>query len=179
MSGIKLWLSQVSGRLVVRGRPAARTASAAAIRKVHPARLAPMPAETEDFAMFPPDWHSADYVAEWIARDVTRDPERRSLLRQMLSFAPFPCEAVPDVLDVGAGYGVVSEEVVQAVPSARITLQDYSGPMLARASALNATGCATWCATSPTRHGQRGSAAPSTSPSPPSPCTICAIPKRS
>jgi len=32
-----------------------------------------MPAETKDFAMFPHDWHSADYVAEWIARDVTRD----------------------------------------------------------------------------------------------------------
>jgi SAM-dependent methyltransferase len=92
-----------------------------------------MPAETKDFAMFPHDWHSADYVAEWIARDVTRDPERRSLLQRMLSFAPFPREAVLDVLDVGAGYGVVGEEVLQAFPSARITLQDYSGPMLDRA----------------------------------------------
>ena len=92
-----------------------------------------MPAETKDFAMFPHDWHSADYVAEWIARDVTRDPERRPLLQQMLSFAPFPREAVLDVLDVGAGYGVVSEEVLQAFPSPRITLQDYSGPMLDRA----------------------------------------------
>jgi ubiquinone/menaquinone biosynthesis C-methylase UbiE len=51
----------------------------------------------------------------------------------MLSFAPFPPEAVLEVLDVGAGYGVVSEEVLQAFPAARITLQDYSQPMLDRA----------------------------------------------
>ena len=92
-----------------------------------------MPEETKDFAMFPHDWHSSDYVSEWITRDTTRDRERRPLLQQMLSFAPFPPEAVLEVLDVGAGYGVVSEEVLQAFPAARITLQDYSQPMLDRA----------------------------------------------
>jgi ubiquinone/menaquinone biosynthesis C-methylase UbiE len=33
-------------------------------------------------------------------------------------------------LDVGAGYGVVTEEVLQAFPAAHVTLQDYSQPML-------------------------------------------------
>lgn len=89
-----------------------------------------MPTETKGFAMFPHDWHSTDYVAEWIARDAARDPERRPLLRQMLSFAPFPRDAELDVLDVGAGYGALSEEVLQAFPAARVTLQDYSQPML-------------------------------------------------
>jgi ubiquinone/menaquinone biosynthesis C-methylase UbiE len=51
----------------------------------------------------------------------------------MLSAAPFPREAALEVLDVGAGYGVVSEEVLQTFPAARITLQDYSRPMLDRA----------------------------------------------
>jgi ubiquinone/menaquinone biosynthesis C-methylase UbiE len=92
-----------------------------------------MPEETEGFAMFPHDWHSIDYVAEWISRDAVRDPERRPLLRQMLSFAPFPRDAELEVLDVGAGYGAVSEEVLQAFPAARVTLQDYSRPMLDRA----------------------------------------------
>jgi trans-aconitate methyltransferase len=92
-----------------------------------------MPAETKDFAMFPHDWHSTDYVAEWVTRDAARDPERRPLLRQMLSFAPFPHRAELGVLDVGAGYGAVSEEVLRAFPAARITLQDYSQPMLDRA----------------------------------------------
>jgi ubiquinone/menaquinone biosynthesis C-methylase UbiE len=92
-----------------------------------------MPEETKGFAMFPHDWHSTDYVAEWITRDAARDPERRPLLRQMLSFAPFPRDAELKVLDVGAGYGAVSEEVLHAFPAARIVLQDYSQPMLDRA----------------------------------------------
>lgn len=92
-----------------------------------------MPADTKAFTMFPHDWHSTDYVAEWIRRDAARDPERRPLLQQMLLFAPFPREAEIEVLDVGAGYGAVSEEVLQAFPAANITLQDYSQPMLDRA----------------------------------------------
>jgi ubiquinone/menaquinone biosynthesis C-methylase UbiE len=92
-----------------------------------------MAEDTKGFAMFPHDWHSADYVAEWVVRDAARDPERRPLLQQMLSFAPFPREANIEVLDVGAGYGAVSEEVLRAFPAARITLQDYSQPMLDRA----------------------------------------------
>lgn len=92
-----------------------------------------MAGETKPFTVVPHDWHSADYVAEWITRDVTRDPERRPLLQRMLSAAPFPREAELEVLDVGAGYGVVSEEVLKAFPAARITLQDYSQPMLDRA----------------------------------------------
>jgi len=92
-----------------------------------------MPAETKEFALFPHDWQSTDYVAEWIKRDAARDPERRPLLKRMLSLAPFPPEARIEVLDVGAGYGVVSEEVLQAFPAAHITLQDYSAPMLGQA----------------------------------------------
>jgi ubiquinone/menaquinone biosynthesis C-methylase UbiE len=51
----------------------------------------------------------------------------------MLSFAPSPRKAALDALDVGAGYGVVSEEVLEAFPAARVTLLDYSKPMLDRA----------------------------------------------
>ena len=92
-----------------------------------------MPSETKSFNLVPHDWHSSDYVSEWITRDVTRDHERRLLLQQMLSFAPLPRGAALEVLDVGAGYGVVSEEVLETFPAARITLQDYSKPMLDRA----------------------------------------------
>jgi ubiquinone/menaquinone biosynthesis C-methylase UbiE len=92
-----------------------------------------MPEKTKGFALFPHDWHSTDYVAEWISRDAARDPERRPLLRQMLSIAPFPRDAELEVLDVGAGYGAVSEEALRAFPAARVTLQDYSQPMLDRA----------------------------------------------
>jgi ubiquinone/menaquinone biosynthesis C-methylase UbiE len=79
------------------------------------------------------DWHSEQYVTDWIAHDVARDPERRPRLQQMLEMAPFPRDAAIEVLDVGAGYGAVTEEVLKRFPNARVTLQDYSQPMLAEA----------------------------------------------
>jgi len=76
------------------------------------------------------DWHSQGYVAEWIARDLTRDDERRKRLQQMLAAAAHSVEDEIAVLDVGGGYGVVTEEVLRAFPHAQVTLQDYSQPML-------------------------------------------------
>ena len=51
----------------------------------------------------------------------------------MLAAAALPRDAELAVLDVGAGYGAVTEEVLKAFPRARVTLQDYSQPMLAEA----------------------------------------------
>jgi ubiquinone/menaquinone biosynthesis C-methylase UbiE len=92
-----------------------------------------MPSPPKPFNPFPHDWHSSDYVSGWIAHDAARDADRRPLLRQMLSLAPFPRNSQLNVLDVGGGYGVVTEEVLQAFPSAHVTLQDYSEPMLDQA----------------------------------------------
>jgi SAM-dependent methyltransferase len=76
------------------------------------------------------DWHSQSYVDEWIGQDMTRDAERRPALRRMLGAAPLAREAAIAVLDVGGGYGVVTEEVLEFFRQARVTLQDYSQPML-------------------------------------------------
>jgi len=92
-----------------------------------------MPSEAKTFRPFPHDWQSADYVAGWIDHDIARDPERRPLLRQMLSSVPFSRDAKLEVLDVGGGYGVVTEEVLAAFAGARVTLQDYSPAMLDQA----------------------------------------------
>ncbi|MEE8517654.1 MAG: methyltransferase domain-containing protein, partial [Dehalococcoidia bacterium] len=79
------------------------------------------------------DWHSAEYVSLWITQDVTRDDERSVLVRRMLELAPFATDMGISVLDVGGGYGVISEQVLDMFPQARVTLQDYSEPMLAQA----------------------------------------------
>lgn len=79
------------------------------------------------------DWQSRDYVDSWIARDAARADERAAILARMVAAAPFAADAELDVLDVGGGSGVVSQALVSGFPRARVTLQDYSGPMLERA----------------------------------------------
>ena len=85
------------------------------------------------------DWHSAECVNEWISSDVTRDNQRRPVLRQMLSLAGFRADASIEVLDVGGGYGLLSGVVLEAFANARVTLQDHSTPMLEQAKQRLAT----------------------------------------
>ena len=92
------------------------------------------------------DWHSQTYVEEWIRRDISRHDARRPRLQEMLSLASLDSDSDIAVLDVGGGYGVVSEEVLRAFPRAVVALQDYSQPMLGFARqrlALMRAGCDT------------------------------------
>ena len=89
-----------------------------------------MTAKDSNFPIAEHDWQSQSYVDEWISRDVQRDGVRRPRLREMLSLASLERDSAVAVLDVGGGYGVVSEEILRAFPQARVTLQDYSQPML-------------------------------------------------
>src|SRR5713226_5732950 len=75
------------------------------------------------------DWHSSEYVNDWIGRDIQRDDERRPLLQQMLERAGLASDAEIQVLDVGAGYGVVSEEVLRRFPQARRRLARHSAQL--------------------------------------------------
>lgn len=79
------------------------------------------------------DWHSTEYVGQWIARDITRDEERKPLLRRLVSFINQPAAAYLRVLDIGAGYGLLSEQVLEAFPNATLVLHDYSEPMFEHA----------------------------------------------
>lgn len=88
---------------------------------------------THDHGHAPHDWHSQAYVDQWIKRDEGRDGERRPNIRQMIAIARLPHEEPCTALDIGAGYGFVTEEVLRAFPKARVTLQDFSELMLTRA----------------------------------------------
>jgi 2-polyprenyl-3-methyl-5-hydroxy-6-metoxy-1,4-benzoquinol methylase len=79
------------------------------------------------------DWHSSDYVDWWIARDQSRDAARRQRLQAMLSHSDSARDVGVSVIDIGGGYGVLTEEVLAVFPRARVTLQDYSEPMLTAA----------------------------------------------
>lgn len=92
-----------------------------------------MPSDSRARLSVPHDWHSKEYVGDWIVHDQTRDPVRRPRLRGMIEAASFARDARIAVLDVGAGFGAVTEELLQVFPAAEVTLQDYSEPMLAEA----------------------------------------------
>jgi tRNA (cmo5U34)-methyltransferase len=81
------------------------------------------------------DWKSAEYAEIWVADATARDPEREAQLALMASLIPQPHDAAIRVLDLGAGYGVVSAAVLEVFPSAQITLMDYSAAMLDHARA--------------------------------------------
>lgn len=59
--------------------------------------------------------------------------ERMPILEALVAAIPFPVDAAIDVVDVGGGSGTVTEAVLNAFPAARVTMQDFSEPMLARA----------------------------------------------
>jgi ubiquinone/menaquinone biosynthesis C-methylase UbiE len=79
------------------------------------------------------DWHSPEYVDEWITNDVTRDGERRPVLRRVAELLPFERDAELRILDVGGGYGMLTREVLEEFPNSRVVLHDFSEPMIEQA----------------------------------------------
>lgn len=79
------------------------------------------------------DWESREYVDAWIADDVTEDDQRRPFLRRVVEDLPVDRDRPIRVLDVGGGYGVLSREVLDALPRAEVVLQDLSEAMLSHA----------------------------------------------
>jgi 2-polyprenyl-3-methyl-5-hydroxy-6-metoxy-1,4-benzoquinol methylase len=79
------------------------------------------------------DWHSEHYVGHWIENDARRQGERGPIIERLIAAVPFGRDAAIHVIDIGAGAGLVTEAVLGAFPNAKITLQDYSRPMLDRA----------------------------------------------
>jgi SAM-dependent methyltransferase len=75
-------------------------------------------------------WDQEDYVRSWIARDAGRKSERAPIVERLIAAAPFPRDAVIEVLDVGGGAGLLTEAVLKAYPRAQATLQDFSAPMV-------------------------------------------------
>jgi SAM-dependent methyltransferase len=79
------------------------------------------------------DWHSQAYVTDWVAGDDARADERKPIIDRLIAAVPFARDAAIEVLDVGGGAGAITAAVLEAFPNAKVVLQDYSEPMLARA----------------------------------------------
>ncbi len=81
----------------------------------------------------PHDWHSGESVDDWVAFDRVREEDRVSRLQFMARLIPFGRDEAISVLDIGAGYGLLSRVVLQAFPRAHVTCHDYSEPMFSLA----------------------------------------------
>jgi tRNA (cmo5U34)-methyltransferase len=75
-------------------------------------------------------WREPDRVHEYVARMDRRAAERQEQLTLLAHLIPYPAETPLQVLDLGAGYGVVAATVLRAFPNAQATLFDLSDEMM-------------------------------------------------
>jgi tRNA (cmo5U34)-methyltransferase len=76
------------------------------------------------------DWHSPEYVREWMAGKEAESAERRAEFEMLANCIPYPREAPIRILDVGAGWGPLTSLLLELFPAAEATLLDYSRAML-------------------------------------------------
>ncbi len=87
-------------------------------------------AQTHDV---PEQWQEQEFVNNWVARDDGRQDERGPMIEATVNAASFPLDQPLQVLDVGAGYGLLSKHLLSKYPKAKVTLQDVSEPMFEHA----------------------------------------------
>lgn len=77
-------------------------------------------------------WQSPDHVDLWFA-DKARQADHQRLRAKLVKLLPFEPGADIRVLDIGAGDGALSLEVMRVYPGAQLVCHDFSETMLARA----------------------------------------------
>jgi SAM-dependent methyltransferase len=80
------------------------------------------------------DWHSREYVGEWIRDYEGRLEARRPQLDLLAALIPHAPDAPIRILDLGGGWGPVTRHVLERFPAASAVLLDYSEVMLEEAS---------------------------------------------
>jgi SAM-dependent methyltransferase len=81
------------------------------------------------------DWHSPDYVQEWVADYEARAADRLPQFELLADLVPHPTPAPLRILDVGAGWGPLTRHLLGRYPEASAVLLDFSAPMLDEARA--------------------------------------------
>jgi len=75
------------------------------------------------------DWHSQDYVFGWAARQDAKEKDRAEQFRLMAETIPYHHEHPIKILDVGAGYGALTQFLLSRFPKAIAVCQDGSEEM--------------------------------------------------
>jgi ubiquinone/menaquinone biosynthesis C-methylase UbiE len=75
------------------------------------------------------DWSSKKYVADWAARQDLYEDERRPQFQMIADALSFDREAAIRILDVGAGYGALTQFLLNRFPNATALCLDGSEEM--------------------------------------------------
>ena len=75
------------------------------------------------------DWNSPDYVSDWAERQDEREPGRQEPFRLMAETIPYDKKAAMKILDLGAGYGALTQFLLQHFSNATAVCQDGSEEM--------------------------------------------------
>ena len=78
----------------------------------------------------PHEWDSSEYVRQWIEDGDKTDPGRAEQITALVGLIRCNAEESIEVLDLGAGYGIVTREILTAYPNAQVVCVDGSAEML-------------------------------------------------
>ena len=78
----------------------------------------------------PHEWDSPEYVRQWIEDGDKTDPGRAEQITALVGLIRCSAEEPIKVLDLGAGYGIVTREILTAYPNAQVVCVDGSSEML-------------------------------------------------
>src|SRR5438128_10547404 len=70
------------------------------------------------------DWSSKEYVRNWATRQDRYDDERRPQFQMIADAIPFTRDAAIQILDMGAGYGALTQFLLEQFHNATALCQD-------------------------------------------------------
>src|SRR5262245_50011074 len=77
----------------------------------------------------PHDWDSHDYVTKWAEGQDQKEVDRQEPFRLLAQTMPYDKQLPIKILDVGAGYGALSQFLLKHFPNATAICQDNSQEM--------------------------------------------------
>ena len=76
------------------------------------------------------DWASRGYITQWAERQDTREADRAEIFRLMANTLSYGKDTAIRFLDIGAGYGALSQFLLGHFPNAKAVCHDGSAEML-------------------------------------------------
>jgi ubiquinone/menaquinone biosynthesis C-methylase UbiE len=77
----------------------------------------------------PHDWHSSGYVSKWAEGQDQKESLREEPFRLMAETIPYDQQSPIRILDLGAGYGALTQFLLNLFPNATAVCQDNSREM--------------------------------------------------